>query len=147
MAIKTHRALSAALAGMAFAASAPFAYAAPQADADTSVTKPHVVALAQPRAGERQATSTAPLTMLVEDSAGNAVRLTHVPGTGWKYDRASRADSPLRAAAFQTMPSAAADANADASLTVFIDGPSGFTYVWNRDGGWKFIGKLVDDTL
>jgi hypothetical protein len=30
---------------------------------------------------------------------------------------------------------------------VFIDGPSGFTYVWNRDGGWKFIGKLVDDTL
>ena len=86
MAIKTHRALSAALAGIAFAASAPFAYAAPQADADTSVTKPHVVALAQPRAGERQATSTAPLTMLVEDSAGNAVRLIHVPGTGWKYD-------------------------------------------------------------
>ena len=85
MAIKTHRALSAALAGIAFAASAPFAYAAPQADADTSVTKPHVVALAQPRAGERQATSTAPLTMLVEDSAGNAVRLIHVPGTGWKY--------------------------------------------------------------
>ena len=32
--------------------------------------------------------------------------------------------SPLRAAAFQAMPSAAADANADASLTVFIDGPS-----------------------
>jgi len=46
VAIKTHRALSAALAGIAFAASAPFAYAAPQADADTSVTKPHVVALA-----------------------------------------------------------------------------------------------------
>jgi len=61
--------------------------------------------------------------------------------------RAFWADSPLRAAAFQTMPSAAADANADASLTVFIDGPSGFTYVWNRDGGWKFIGKLVDDAL
>lgn len=146
MAIKTRRALSAAFAGIAFFASAPFAYAAPQAD-DTSVTKPQVVALAQPRAGERQATSTAPLTMLVEDSTGNTVRLTHVPGTGWKHDRASRTDSPLRTAAFQAMPGAAADANAEASLTVFIDGPSGFTYVWNRDGGWKFIGKLVDDAL
>lgn len=29
-------------------------------------------------------------------------------------------------------------------LTVFIDGPSGFTFVWDRDGGWKFVGKIVD---
>jgi len=30
------------------------------------------------------------------------------------------------------------------SLTVFIDGPSGFTYVYNQEGGSKFVGKLVD---
>jgi hypothetical protein len=29
-------------------------------------------------------------------------------------------------------------------LTVFIDGPSGFTFVWDREGGWKFVGKIVD---
>jgi hypothetical protein len=32
-------------------------------------------------------------------------------------------------------------------LTVFIDGPSGFTYVWHRDDGWKCVGMLVDDAL
>ena len=32
----------------------------------------------------------------------------------------------------------------DEPLSVFIDGPSGFTFVWNRDGGWKFVGKVTD---
>jgi len=145
--IKPRRALTATLAGIALAAGAQFANAAPQADADTNVTKPQVVALSQPRAAERTASSAAPLTMLVEDPAGNTVRLTHVPGTGWKYERTARAESPLRRTALRAAPAAPADADADASLTVFIDGPSGFTYVWNRDGGWTFIGKLVDDTL
>lgn len=143
MPMKIQRALTATLAGIALAAGAQFAKATPQADADTSVWKPQVVALSQTRA----APSTAPLTMLVEDPAGNTVRLTHVPGAGWKYEPAARAKSPLRNTALRVAPAAAADADADASLTVFIDGPSGFTYVWNRDGGWKFIGKLVDDTL
>ena len=147
MPMKIQRALTATLAGMALAAGAQFAKAAPQADADTSISKPQVVALSQTRAAERAARSTAPLTMLVEDPTGNTVRLTHVPGTGWKYEPAARAESPLRKTALRAGPAAAADADADASLTVFIDGPSGFTYVWNRDGGWKFIGKLVDDTL
>ena len=140
MPMKIQRALTATLAGIALAAGAQLAKATPQADADTSVWTPQVVALSQTRA------ATAPLTMLVEDPAGNTVRLTHVPGAGWKYEPAARAKSPLRKAALGVAP-AAADADADASLTVFIDGPSGFTYVWNRDGGWKFIGKLVDDTL
>jgi len=29
-------------------------------------------------------------------------------------------------------------------LTVFIDGPSGFMYAWNRDDGWTFVGKIAD---
>jgi hypothetical protein len=28
-------------------------------------------------------------------------------------------------------------------LTVFIDGPSGYTYVWMRDEGWKFVGRIA----
>jgi hypothetical protein len=29
-------------------------------------------------------------------------------------------------------------------MTVFIDGPTGFTYVWMRDQGWKYVGRLAD---
>jgi hypothetical protein len=32
----------------------------------------------------------------------------------------------------------------DEPLTVFIDGPTGFTFVWMRDAGWKFVGRVVD---
>ena len=32
----------------------------------------------------------------------------------------------------------------DEPLTVFIDGPSGFTFVWYRESGWKFVGKVSD---
>jgi hypothetical protein len=41
-------------------------------------------------------------------------------------------------------PAAKEAVSGDEPLTVFIDGPSGFTYVWNRDGGWKFVGKIAD---
>ncbi len=29
-------------------------------------------------------------------------------------------------------------------MSVFIDGPTGFTYVWVADQGWKFVGQLSD---
>jgi len=32
----------------------------------------------------------------------------------------------------------------DEPLTVFIEGPSGFTFVWYRESGWKFVGKVSD---
>jgi hypothetical protein len=27
-------------------------------------------------------------------------------------------------------------------LTVFIDGPTGYTFVWTDTSGWKFVGYL-----
>jgi hypothetical protein len=138
--------LSAAVAGLLLCATAAVTYAAPRSDANAQVAKPAVVALADRRVAERP-TSTAPLSMLVEDPAGNRVRLTHVPGSGWKYESDKRAASPLRKTALQSAAAAPSDGDASTSLTVFIDGPSGFTYVWNRDKGWTFIGKLVDDVL
>ncbi len=89
-------------------------------------------------------------TLFVEDPDGNAFRLVHVDGAGWKYAAGwPAADSPrsmLRKVAFgsksEPQPKAA-EVPADEPLTVFIDGPSGFTYVWNRDGGWTFVGKLA----
>ena len=146
MFIKTRVTLPAAVAGVVLSATAAVTYAAPQTDATAQVAKPAVVALAEPRAAERP-TSTAPLSMLVEDAAGNRVRLTHVPGSGWKYESGKGAALPLRQTALRAAPASSSDGDASASLTVFIDGPSGFTYVWNRAKGWTFIGKLVDDVL
>jgi hypothetical protein len=30
-------------------------------------------------------------------------------------------------------------------LTVFIDGPTGYTFVWSRDEGWKFVGQMAGE--
>ena len=145
---KTRSTLPATVAGLVLSATAAVTYAAPQTDADAHIAQPPVVALAEPRAAERPtSSSTAPLSMLVEDPAGNRVRLTHVPGSGWKYESSDRAASPLRKTALQSASAASGGGDASASLTLFIDGPSGFAYVWNRDKGWTFVGKLVDDVM
>jgi hypothetical protein len=104
-----------------------------------------VPAVAEPhRPGNRS-----PLTLYVEDPNGKLLQLVHVEGTGWKYGGPKshdHADSSLfRKIAFwlMTSPPVAKDiVQNDEPLTVFIDGPTGFTYVWNRDLGWKFVGTL-----
>jgi hypothetical protein len=136
------------LTGIAVATAASYGSATTQAavDAVTGAPAPQVVALQSPRAEARAA---APLTLHLEDAGGNAVRLVHLPGVGWQYDRAARAaDSPLKKTALQTTATSSAGTGGDDTpLTVFIDGPSGFTYVWNREDGWKCVGRLVDDAL
>lgn len=129
MPTKPRPALFATLTGIAFATAASYGLATPQAAVD-------VVTSAR-----------APLTLHLEDASGNAVRLVHLPGVGWQYDRGDRAaDSPLQKTALQTTATPSAGTSGDdVPLTVFIDGPSGFTYVWNRDDGWKCVGRLVDD--
>lgn len=142
------RALFATLTGIALAAAASSGLADPRADHDTatSAPAPQVVALQSPRAEARVA---APLTLHLQDASGNAVRLVHLPGVGWQYDRGARGtDSPLKKTALKAaaVPSTGASDD-ERPLTVFIDGPSGFTYVWNREDGWTCVGRLVDDNL
>ena len=97
----------------------------------------------------KQGTGGSPLTLYIKDSAGNPLRLVHAPGVGWKYaagwESAEPAgDSMLVKTAFSptTPQSEDAPVPAEEPLTVFIDGPTGFTYVWIRDEGWKFAGHL-----
>jgi hypothetical protein len=103
-------------------------------------------AVAEPRRGGRAS----PLTLYVEDPNGKELALVHVEGTGWKYgapeSRERSGKSFFRKIAFwSTTPAPAAKhaVPSDEALTVFIDGPSGFTYVWTQDGGWKFVGTLT----
>jgi len=146
-----HRALSAALIGLALAVMTQIGYAANEirvaALTDAGQTTP-ANASAQSSRAERGS----PLTLYVEDPSGNAFRLVRIEGSGWKYadgwkssDRAS--DSPFRKMAFGSTASAPVAKETvmdEEPLTVFIDGPSGFTFVWDREGGWKFVGKISD---
>ena len=149
------RALSAALSGLALAAITQVSYAAGDVASQTQIADlteaPQLAptpAIAEPRRTGRGS----PLTLYVEDTNGNAFRLVHVQGTGWKYAEGwkspdSAAPSLFRKVVFRPTPPArpAKEATpADEPLTVFIDGPSGFTFVWDREGGWKFVGKIVD---
>jgi hypothetical protein len=145
------RTLSAALTGLALAAITQVSYAAYETQVagstETGQSTP-ANAIEEPRRAGRAS----PLTLYMEDPSGNAFRLVRVEGSGWKYaegwkspDRAS--NSLFRKMAFwSTTPAPVAKETVadEEPLTVFIDGPSGFTFVWNRDGGWKFVGKITD---
>ena len=148
------RTLSAVLTGLALAAMTQVSCAAPNVAneyqvAGVTATEQFTPAatIAEPRGTGRGS----PLTLYMEDASGNAFRLVHVQGTGWKYAEGWK--SPDRGAwLFRTTafwsktpaPATKAAVPDDEPLTVFIDGPSGFTYVWNRDDGWKFVGKIAD---
>ena len=145
------RTLSAALTGLAFAAITQVSYAADETQAarltETGQSTP-ANAIEEPRRAGRGS----PLTLYMEDPSGNAFRLVRVEGSGWKYTEGWKSPDPASHSLFRKMafwsttpaPVAKETVSDDEPLTVFIDGPSGFTFVWNRDGGWKFVGKITD---
>jgi hypothetical protein len=143
------RTLFAALTGLTLAAITQVSYAARDVASETQIAQfTPATAIAEPRSDRRGS----PLTLYIEDASGNPFRLVHVQGTGWKYAEGWKSlDGPgnwlFRKTAFgSTTPARAANAAIpdDEPLTVFIDGPTGFTYVWNRNGGWQFVGKVAD---
>jgi len=150
------RALSAALTGLALAAISPISYATRDVASETQITGPaeaSQVAPAPAIAEPRHTGRGAPITLYMEDSSGNSFRLIHVQGTGWRY--AAGWNSPNSASAWllrkvaswsttSVRPATGGATPDDEPLTVFIDGPSGFTFAWDREGGWKFVGKIAD---
>ena len=155
--LNVRRALSAALTGLALAAITQVSYAAGDVANETqiaSLTEGSQLALAPAIADPRRAERGSPLTLYMEDSDGNAFRLVHVQGTGWRYAEAwkspNSADASLpHKVALKSKTSAPPAKGAtpeDEPLTVFIDGPSGFTFVWDREGKWKFVGKIANES-
>ena len=102
--LNMRRALSAALTGLALAAITQISYAARDVASETQVadlTETSQVAPAPAIAEPRRAGRGSPITLYLEDSSGNAFRLVHVQGTGWRYAEGwkspdSAAASPLR---------------------------------------------------
>jgi len=153
--LNARRALSAAVTGLALAAITQLSYAAGDVASQSKIadlTEGSQLAPSPVIAAPRRAGRGSPLTLYMEDMNGKALRLVHVQGTGWRDAEGwkspdSAAVSPFRKVVFRSTPRAqpAKEATPDGEpLTVFIDGPSGFTFVWDREGGWKFVGKIVD---
>jgi len=148
------RALSAALTGLALAATTPFSYAARDVASETQITGPAEASQVAPGPAivePRHAGRGAPLTLYLEDSSGDPFRLVHSEGTGWTYGAGWKSPNSAfawllrKVASWSTSsaPPAKGVRPDDEPLAVFIDGPSGFTFVWDREGGWKFVGKIA----
>lgn len=95
-------------------------------------------------------------TLVLEDAAGNVRRLVHSPVQGWRFVGDTQAldnMSALQRVKLSLLPSAHALDSAPTSanvtstqpLAVFIDGPTGYTFAWNGDSGWKFVGQMSDE--
>lgn len=97
----------------------------------------------QPCAGQRSH------ALLLEDSAGKPFQLVHIFGCGWKRMPTDKTDDGVALPAISLTPVVAAHAEAIEAksadpLAVFIDGPTGHTFAWTAEDGWKFVGYLRD---
>ncbi len=88
---------------------------------------------------------TIPLTITVQTPSGGTSRLTYINEEGWRLDdrdaRLKPGEARITPASAEQQKGASAG---EQPMTVFIDGPTGFTYVWLPDHGWRFIGRLSD---
>jgi hypothetical protein len=95
-------------------------------------------------------------TLVLEDAAGNVRRLVHSRDQGWRFVSDAQPEdssSALQRVNLSLLPSAHARDSAPTSgnsadgqpMAVFIDGPTGYTFAWTGDSGWKFVGQISDD--
>jgi hypothetical protein len=102
------------------------------------------VSVASPRA------STAP-TILLNGPSGDRFTLVHSADTGWQMHAgwSSEADGNSAQSTKAMLPTAGAQPLDERPplarpLTVFIDGPTGFTFMYVLGEGWKFVGRLAN---
>ncbi|CAB3805708.1 hypothetical protein LMG27177_05910 [Paraburkholderia fynbosensis] len=82
------------------------------------------------------------LSFAVESMSGDKSRLTYGANDGWRVDH--RAGGAAVIEAKQVAVAGEMDAlQSGRPVSVFVDGPSGFTYVWSPDQGWRFVGRVT----
>jgi hypothetical protein len=60
--------------------------------------------------------------------------------SGWNTEGRGRSKAALAAVG---APPVAAQQTLERPLTVFVDGPTGFTFVYLLDEGWKYVGRAA----
>ena len=76
-------------------------------------------------------------TIFLNGPRGDRSTLTYSAGAGWRLhagwraeDRSNDHPTPL-----------------EQPLTVFLDGPTGNTFIYVLEGGWRFVGRVADRDL
>jgi hypothetical protein len=86
-----------------------------------------------------------PLTLTLQTPSGGTSRLTYVHEDGWRLEDYAAPSKQDEARITPTSAERQQEASSsEQPMSVFIDGPTGFTYVWVADQGWKFVGRLSD---
>lgn len=83
-----------------------------------------------------QAQSPGP-TIFLSGPRGDRSTLTYSAGAGWRLHAGWRAE--VRS---NNDPIAL-----ERPLTVFLDGPTGNTFIYVLEGGWRFVGRVADRDL
>jgi len=83
------------------------------------------------------------LSIAVDGQNGASFRLVYTAGSGWRFADHS---GPILASANSkqghTGPIPALPTDAPGS--VFVDGPTGYVFVYVIDEGWRFVGNVTD---
>ncbi|WP_321795619.1 hypothetical protein [Caballeronia sp. J97] len=84
------------------------------------------------------------LALTIQTPSGGTSRLIYADDDGWRLDDHDARLKPMEARITPASAEPRKEVSAgERPMTVFIDGPTGFTYVWSRDQGWKYVGKLA----
>lgn len=89
-------------------------------------------------------------TIMLSGPTGDRLTLVHSPDAGWLLQAGwvpGQDDSarPTKAVYSDVRSSEADDQSVlERPLTVFVDGPTGYTFIYLLDEGWKFVGKVAD---
>jgi hypothetical protein len=89
----------------------------------------------------------AQLSIPIQRPDGNALRLDFRPGNGWRFSDGPGDDASARKVGTD-IPEALESAPASPAehpLSVTVDGPTGFVFVWMHEtASWKFVGRVSD---
>ena len=98
---------------------------------------------ADPIAAGTEARERAPLSIAVDGPKGASFRLIHNAGDGWQF--ADYAATRLVSASQQAGPTGLIEPLPTETLeSVFVDGPTGYVFVYVIDEGWRFVGSVAD---
>lgn len=86
-----------------------------------------------------------PLTLLLSGPTGNPSTLVYTAEAGWRLHAGLDADAqPLKTALNPPPMPTDEQPPLERPLTVFIDGPTGFTFIYVFDEGWRFVGQIAN---
>ena len=89
-------------------------------------------------------------TITLSGPTGDRLTLIHSPDAGWQLQAgwpSGQHDAPRSTnAVFSDVRSSETDNQPvlERPLTVFVDGPTGYTFIYLFDEGWKFVGQVAD---